>query len=162
MNSLQQRITVVPFISAALLGLVATLLSAQPLRADELTNVSDFKECRAIKATAERLLCYDTIADGGIFNEQQLRQVQVENFGSKEKEAEISVDKLTVSVVRIQKDANGLRYFQTSDGQVWKQKERGKWNSKAPFEAEIKSGMLGSFFLVAVESGRSIRVKRVK
>lgn len=148
-------------INTGLCGLGVLLLSLQPIFAAEPVNVSKFGDCRVIKGSAERLLCYDTVADGGVFNQQQLEQVQVENFGSKEKEAEISVDKITTTIVRVQKDANGLRYFQTSDGQVWKQSNPGSFNSKAPFEVELKSGMMGSFFLVN-EDGRSIRVKRVK
>ena len=133
----------------------------QPLLADEPVNVSNIMDCRTIKANAERLLCYDTIADGGIFNEQQLKQVQRENFGSKEKKQEISIDKLTVTIVRIQKNVNGLRYFITSDGQAWKQQDSGNYGSTVPFEAEIKAGMMGSFFLIN-EGGRGIRVKRVR
>lgn len=146
---------------SALTGLGIMLLFLQAVMADTAVNVSDIKGCRVIEANAERLLCYDTVADGGIFNQQQLEQVQRENFGSKETKPEISVDRLSVTIVRMQKDAAGLRYFYTSDGQVWKQKDRGGWSSEIPFEAELKSGLMGSFFMVS-ESGRSIRVKRVR
>ena len=161
MKSLSQRNTRILFFGSVLLGLGLMQMPVQPLLADEPVNVSDIDGCRAVKGKAERLLCYDTVADGGIFNEQQLKQVQVENFGSKEKKPEISVDILAVTIVRIQKDAAGLRYFQTSDGQVWKQKEPASWSSKVPFEAELKAGMMGSFFMVN-DRGRSIRVKRVR
>ena len=66
-----------------------------------------------------------------------------------------------VTIVRVQKDPNGFLYFQTAKGQVWKQKTSGNYFTKVPFEAEIKSGMLGSFFLVTKGRG-AIRVKRVK
>lgn len=79
-----------------------THILVQPLLADEPINVSDFKGCRLIKAKSERLLCYDTIADGGIFDNQKLQQVQVDNFGSAKKEIDVSVDRLTVSIVRNQ------------------------------------------------------------
>lgn len=148
------------FLLIMLLGLSVT--EGQLLLADEHINVTDFQDCRAINGKAERLLCYDTIADGGVFNEQQLKQVQRESFGSKEKTPEVSVDQLSFTVNSIKKDVNGLRYFFTADGQVWKQKSAGSWSSKVPFEAEIKSGIMGSFFLVASESSRSIKVKRIK
>jgi len=162
MKSLLQRNLAIPLASLILLSVLATHTFVAPLRADELIDVRNIEECRAIKAKAERLLCYDTIIDGGIFNEQQLLQVQVENFGSTEKQADISVDRVIVSIERIQKETNGFRYFYTSDGQVWKQKNMERWNSKPPFEAEIKSGILGSFFLVAVGTSHSVRVKRVR
>ena len=141
----------------------------------------------AIDAKAERLLCYDTVIDGGIFNKQKLEQVQVENFGSDKMKMEtetktvtqtpegteivtttqtktktdVSVDEIFVTIVRTQKDGNGIQYFQTDDGQVWKQQNTGKWGSKVPFEAKIKEGSMGSYFLVN-EGGKSTRVKRVR
>jgi len=133
----------------------------QPLLADEYVNVTDFRDCRAIKVEAERLLCYDTIADGGVFNKQQFTQVQQETFGVKQKPPESTIDQLGVTIVRVQKDVNGVRYFHTADDQVWKQQDSGNFTSKVPFEAEIKSGALGSFFLIT-ENRRAMRVKRVK
>lgn len=73
----------------------------------------------------------------------------------------ISVDNLNVTIVRSQKDRQNIQYFQTSGGQVWKQQEADRWNLKPPYEAEIKAGVLGSFFLVH-EDGMSTRVKRVR
>lgn len=137
-------------------------MSAQTVHAANPVNVKDIEDCRPVKANAERLLCYDTVADGGVFNEQQLKQVQRDNFGSKKKAPEVSIEQLSVTVTSIKKDMNGMRYFLTSDGQVWKQTTAVSWSSKVPFEAEIKSGALGSFFLVAVEGGRSTRVKRIR
>lgn len=143
------------------MGSAVSLMLLQPLLADEFKNISDIKECRAIESKAERLLCYDTVADGGIFNEQKLQQVQEENFGITERQADVSVDQVTVTIVRVTKSATGVHYFYTADGAAWKQSSGRKWNVKAPFEAEIKTGMMGSFFLAA-EGGRSTRVKRVR
>ncbi len=171
------------------ISVVLMLVLIQSLMADEFTNVSDVKGCRVIEARAERLLCYDTVVDGGVFNEQKLKQVQVESFGSSKmtrgKPAatvagsgagakvkpvtpvapgsgkDSSVDRLAVTIIRSKKDARGYFYFQTSDGQVWKQQNSGNWTLKPPFEAEIKEGMLGSFFLM-IEGGKSTRVKRVR
>lgn len=147
------------FLLTALLGPGVT--HVQPLLADEYINVTDLRDCRAIKGKAERLLCYDTIADGGVYNTQQVRQVQQETFGAKDREPDISIDTLSVTIERVEKDNNDKRYFYTTGGQVWKQQNPGLYPSKVPFEAEIKSGVMGSFFLVN-ESGRGIRVKRVK
>lgn len=147
------------FLLTALLG--PGLTDVQPLLADEYINVTDFRSCRAIKGEAERLLCYDTIADDGVFNSQQFRQVQQESYGIKQQTQESSIDQLGVTIVRVQKDVSGTRYFQTDDGKVWKQQDSGHYPSRVPFEAQVKSGMFGSFFLVT-DSRRAIRVKRVK
>jgi len=147
------------FLLIALLGPGVT--HVQPLLADEYINVTDFRDCRAIKGKAERLLCYDTIADGDVFNAQQVRQAQQETFGAKDSELDLSIDTLSITIERVEKDNNDKRYFFTAGGQVWRQQNPGFYPSKVPFEAEINSGVMGSFFLVN-ESGRSIRVKRVK
>jgi hypothetical protein len=144
-----------------LFGSLVSLLLLQPLLADEFVNISDIEDCRGITASAERLLCFDTVADGGVFNEQKLQQVQEENFGSKEAAPVVSVDKVTVTVVRITKSSTGVHYFYTDNDKAWKQSNGGRWTVKAPFEAEIKKGLMGSFFLVT-EGGKSERVKRVK
>lgn len=221
-----KKVVVKPFLSTVLLGLGASQLLVLPLLADEFTNISEIKDCRAIQGASERLLCYDTVVDGGIFNQQQLKQVQVENFGSRKMPKEktpapstatgtasapstaagtasapstaagtasapapstaigtvsapapstaigtastpaasgtkVSVDRLTVTITRTKKDAGGIYYFQTSDGQVWKQTNASRWSTAVPFEAKIKAGAFGSFFLVN-EGGKSTRVKRVR
>ena len=56
-----------------------------PLLADEVTSISDIKGCRAIKNETERLACYDTVSDGGVFDQQKRKQVQVEEFETKKK-----------------------------------------------------------------------------
>ena len=142
--------------------LLSTLLLSQSLLAGELVEISDFRGCRSIVSSAERLLCYDTIADGGIYNEQQLQQVQEENFGKKEElPEEISVDRLAVTIVRVSKSSSGAHYFYTEDGTIWKQSGSGRWSLNAPFQAEIKAGLMGSFILIP-ESGKSVKVKRVE
>lgn len=182
-----QKVLAAPFLSTLLLSLGASQVIVMPLLADEFTNITDIKGCRVIKGEAERLRCYDTVTDGGIFNEEQLKQVQVEEFGSRTvKEApepaptpapvpaaattqapapatgrDMSTDRLYVTIVHSKKDMFGFYHFQTSDGQVWKQQNAGSWSASVPFEAKIKAGAFGSFFLVN-EGGKSTRVKRVR
>lgn len=162
----------------------------QPSKADEFENITDIKDCRAISNEQERLLCYDTVMDGGIFNEQQVRQQKVEVFGSRtmaspepaaaeptnpstqsemakttpaptKETKKDSSDNLTVTIVKTKKDGNGFYYFQTAEGQVWKQQNATRWTISTPFQADIRAGAMGSFFL-EVEGSRGTRVKRVR
>ena len=138
------------------------LLGAQlPSYADESDEISDVADCRKIAAKMERLLCYDTIVDGQVYGRKQLEKVQKENFGKNEKESVPTIDQVSVTIVNVQKSSSGTHYFHTADGSVWKQSGKGSWNLPVPFQARVKSGALGSYFLVA-ESGKSTRVKRVR
>lgn len=211
MKSFLQNVVAVPFFGALLISLGVSQMFILPLQADELVNITDIKGCRGIKGDIERLSCYDTINDGGVFNEQIQREVRVEDFGSKtmpkapapapaettapaptpatspvtttgsssasvpEPAPEVasvpepapvagkgvSAKELDVTIVRLKKGNGGIYYFQTSEGQVWKQQNALAWNLKAPFDAKIKKGVLGSFFLIH-KGGKSTRVKRVR
>ena len=193
MKSLLHKIVTVPFFSVLFFGLAVSLMITSPLLADEFVNISELKDCQQIAGDTERLLCYDTVSKGGVFNEQQLKQVQVEEFGSDTMPKEskpapapvtapvaeagtvdtpstvskpttstaVSVDELGVTIVRMQKGNNRIYYFQTSEGQVWKQVNASAWAQPVPFDAKITKGLLGSFFLVN-EGGKSTRVRRVR
>lgn len=201
MKSLLQKVVAVPFFSTLLISLSVSQMFMLPLLADESVNISGIKGCRGIKSDVERLSCYDTVNDGGIFNEQKQREVRVEDFGSETMPKEpapalepapastpatessdapipeskvapapevapvagkgVSPNELDVTIVRLKKGNGGIYYFQTSEGQVWKQQNARPWNLKAPFDARIKKGVIGSFFMVH-EGGKSTRVKRVR
>ena len=211
MKSLLQKVVAVSFFSTLLISLSVSQMFMLPLLADESVNISDIKGCRGINSDVERLSCYDTINDGGIFNEQKQREVRVEDFGSETMPKEpapalepapapapastpatapavatqpldapvaepkvapaleaapvagkgVSPKELDVTIVRLKKGNGGIYYFQTSEGQVWKQQNARSWNLKAPFDAKIKKGVIGSFFLVHA-GGKSTRVKRVR
>ncbi len=193
MKTLLHKFISLPFLGTLVVSLGASQMMVFPLLADEPINIRDVQGCRVIEGETERLACYDTVSGGGVFNEQKLKEVQVEEFGSSKMKPEakpqpepppavvaepgsattqkttpepatgsaISVDRIDVTIVRTQKDKKNIYYYQTSDGQVWKQQEAHPWNIKPPFEAEIKAGMLGSFFLV-YGGNVSTRVKRVR
>lgn len=140
---------------------IISLLLAQSGLADEFSNISDIENCRAIPSDSERLLCYDTVMDGGVFNQQVVQKAQEEKFGDAKERQDITVEKVIVTINRIERSPTGVHYFYTDEGTVWKQSGAGRWSVKAPFEAEIRSGVLSSYFLV-IEGGKSTRVKRVK
>lgn len=80
---MKQKVVAMPFYGILFLVFGLSQLSAPPASADELMNITDIKDCQKISGDAERLACYDTVSRGGIFNEQKLKEVQVEQFGSK-------------------------------------------------------------------------------
>ena len=161
MKSFPKSTAAVPIAPKLILGLAVSTLLFQAVVADEPENVSDAEACRKIADESERLLCYDTVADGGVFNEQQAQQARVESFGGSQKQPESSVEQLAVTIVKVQKADNRIHYFHTADGTVWKQTSASNWKLDVPFQATIKAGVLSSFFLVA-EGGKSTRVKRVR
>jgi len=191
MKFLFQKLTSGVYSGVLLTGMVVSQVCVMPVMADEAVNISDIKGCSKIAGDVERLSCYDTVSAGGVFNEQKLREVQVEEFGSEtmpkeqspavtrsletttspkavpapvaaqEDKKEVSADRLDVTIVRVKKGVGGIHYFQTSEGQVWKQQNATRWSTAVPFEAKIEKGMMNSFFLVN-EGGKSTRVKRVK
>lgn len=146
-----------------------TLVGSLPSRlsyAEEPSDIAKIQECRAIAANASRLRCYDAIADGGVYREGRLEETRQEDLDNPAidetpaKDETPPADSWKVSIVRIQKGQNRVFYFHTADGGVWKQTGRGSWNLAVPFDAVIKKGALGSYFLVA-EGGKATRVKRV-
>ncbi len=145
-------------------GLCVSLVFACAASAEMQADIENVEDCRALASDAQRLICYDTLVDGGVFTRQQAEKARVERFGSTDKPPEVvkdDIEQLAVTVVRVRKSDTGIRYFYTEDEQVWKQSGRGNWSLKAPFEARIKAGLMGSYFLVT-DGGKSMRVKRVR
>lgn len=161
MNAVTRKINDV--LPAPVIGLIAllSLMPIEPLSAAEHAPISRIGGCRTIEDNTERLRCYDTISDGGVYEERESQQPAQENVSRNENPADTSVDQKPVTIVRITKGQNRIHYFYTADGTVWRQTGRGSWNLKVPFEARIEAGMLGSFFLVT-DGGKSTRVKRVE
>ena len=139
----------------------AVFLSSAALGADEVKNVTEFNGCRSLADDARRLLCYDTVADGGVFNEEKIQEAVEESFGTNESENNIDTDELSVRVIRVREGAGNVHFFYTENGAVWRQTNGRRWKIKAPFNATISSGVFSSYFLVT-DTGKSTRVKRVK
>ena len=147
-----------------LCGLFAVLVLPCVVQAELPAEIDDVRACRELGSDAQRLLCYDSVVDDGVFTRQQAKQAVVESFGNSRSQPDVvedEIEQLPVTIVRVRKSDTGTRYFYTSDEQVWKQTSRGNWSLKAPFEAQIKAGVMGSFFLVT-DGGKSMRVKRVR
>ena len=62
--------------------IMLSLFFTATLQAEEPVNVTTFEGCQAITRDKARLVCYDTIAKGEIYNEEKREQLRVEEFGA--------------------------------------------------------------------------------
>ena len=71
---------------------------------------------------------------------------------------------IPIVVVGIRALPNRETTFTTADGARWVQTDSQRITSlpDTPFEAQLKPGAMGSYFLVATERGRAIRVRPVR
>ena len=130
--------------------------------------------CANITDAAQRHACFDALVP-------ELKQISEAQFGAPEvKQSALTApvgavaaasaakpaaepDKVTLQISSVSRAADGLVTFTMENGQVWTQtenKQLGSYN-KGPWTAEIRKAMGGSF-LMQVNGGGSIRVKRIK
>ena len=90
--------------------------------------------------------------------------LEAQQFGLSEAEKDPEpLDSINAIVVAVNSNAYGKLLFTTESGQVWRQTDTNKRRYRQiPFEAEIRRGAAGSFFLRPLTGGPSIRVKRSK
>ncbi len=74
-----------------------------------------------------------------------------------------SLDSIDVVVVSVDSNAYGKLIFTTKSGQVWRQTDQNRRRYRQiPFDAEIRQGAAGSFFIKPLSGGASIRVTHSK
>jgi len=74
-----------------------------------------------------------------------------------------SLDSIDVVVVSVDSNAYGKLIFTTKSGQVWRQTDQNRRRYRQiPFDAEIRQGAAGSFFIKPLSGGASVRVRRSK
>lgn len=138
------------------------------LQADD--EFISFQDCLSIKDKAVRFDCYETFAKGDVFSQKKIEvakaQVEVEKkkaFGAVKKANADDIDRVTVTIVAVKKMVRGDLVFTTSDGQVWRETNSGRFRkTKVPFQAVIKKRLISGYVLSPVGSNSSIGVKRVK
>ena len=75
----------------------------------------------------------------------------------------VEPDEITVTVVEVSQDLLGKHIFKTEDGQIWMQTDNRKVRFRdMPFDARIRGGSMGSYFLQSVGGGAALRVKRAR
>lgn len=103
----------------------------------------------------------------GVTTEMQTRAprpaaAEVDTFGLSPSQLDPDpLDAIRVTVVSVDSDAFGKLIFVTESGQVWRQIDRKTARYRQlPFDAEIRTGAMGSFFIEPLTGGASVRVKR--
>ena len=143
--------------------------------------------CTGITKAEDRLACFDGAVAGfkqaqakgdvQVVTREQAVQAETKAFGLREADATVAAKasvgvapavpkpienvKLTLTVAT--KRADGKYRFTMSDGQIWEQIDSDSVGNvrKLPLSAEIKTASLGSF-MMNIDGGRAIRVRRVK
>lgn len=71
------------------------------------------------------------------------------------------LDSVNVVVVSVDSNAYGKLIFTTESGQVWRQTDQSaRRYRQIPFDAEIRKGASGSYFIRPLTGGVSVRVRR--
>ena len=145
--------------------------------------------CTGITKAEDRLACFDgavagfkqaqAAGDVKVVTREQTAQGEKQAFGLREKEAveaarvsagaipaqaaPAPIENVQVRITGATKRADGKYRFTFEDGQVWEQIDSDNVGSmkKLPLSAEIKTAFLGSF-LMSMDNGKTIRVRRVK
>lgn len=134
--------------------LLTLLLLAGGASADSLTK--QLRDCAAIEANGERLACYDALSN-------TLDQRAEQNFGREEQHiAEEVPESIDASISEIRPTAYGKQLITLDNGQVWRQNDSSPIHWESGDKVVIERGIFSSFFMKETESGRRIRVKRVK
>ncbi len=138
---------------------------------DEFTN---FKDCLKVQDEGVRFACYESFAKGVGFSQKKIEAVievvkakeevkKKKTFGAVKKAKADDLDRVTVTIIAFKKMLRGDLVFTTSDNQVWRQTNSGRFRKvKVPFQAVIKKRLMGGYFLSPVGSNSSVGVKRVK
>ena len=168
-----------------LILLTAAVLAAGAAFAQE--PLAKVYACAGLPKADERPACYDDAiaglkqaeATGGVavVSREQVTEESEQAFGFKKPEAadiaraaSIAVpnapeqpDDVQVTIASAAKRADGKYRFTPDNRQVWEQIEIEKIDrlGALPLKAEIKAAALGSF-LMRIEGGRSIRVRRLR
>lgn len=151
------------------------------------TTLDRVYACTSVGKADDRLACFDaavadfkkaqTTGDVQVVTRQQAVEAEKQAFGLRAPEAVAAakttagvappapeaIENVTVQLTAAVKRADGKYRFTLSDGAVWDQidSDRVSGLKNLPVSAEIKTASLGSF-MMKVDGGKAIRVRRVK
>lgn len=161
-------------LSLVSLGLGCAIVLVTLPVGEAATEDDPYLKCADVKKSKRRLECYDTVLKAlhpAMFKkiEAATKKEQREDFGAPtpaagSKDSE-KLKLLKVVIVDFSRTSHGKWVLTTEGGQIWRQADNqglSPFAPKRPFNASIKRGALGSYYLVIEGSKRSIRVKRLK
>lgn len=156
------------------------------------SQVDKVYACAGVSDGAARLACFDAAVaamkqaqaagDVSVVSRAQIQQAEKDTFGLGPQaqttavtgvlkgapapaaaDAEAELDNVKVTISTATKRPDGTYRFTLDNGQVWEQVETDKVSGLKPLpaSAEIRKASLGSF-MMKINGGRSIRVRRVK
>lgn len=141
--------------------LAAVAVVAAPAAMAQTDLMGRVVACAGLEEAEKRHACFDVLTPE--LRGTNVKELAEESFGDAKVERPATPDKVTLQVSSVSRSANGLVTFTMENGQVWTQaenKQLGSYN-KGPWTAVIRKAMGGSF-LMQVNGGGSIRVKRIK
>jgi len=150
--------------------MLAVTLPAGTAQAQE----DPYLKCADVKKGKRRLECYDTVLEAQhpeMFKKMEaVRKLeQREDFGAPTPAAGSQdadkLQRLEVVIVDFSRTKHGKWTLTTDTGQIWRQADNLNLPPRAPkrpFNASIKRGILGAFYLITEGSKRAIKVKRLK
>ena len=157
-----------------LLGLGCAIVLVTLPVGEAASQDDPYLKCADVKKSKRRLECYDTVLKAqhpAMFEKMEAaaKKEQTEEFGARTPAAgskgSEKLNLLKVVIVDFSRTSHGKWILTTDSGQIWRQSDNqglAPFAPKRPFNASIKRGALGSFYLVIEGSKRSIKVKRLK
>lgn len=166
-------------LAGAALALICAPASAQDI------STEDVYACAEIAEDMARLACYDeavgrleaaeTAGEIATVTRAEVEAVQRDSFGFSIPSLpsialprlgggggeEDEIERLTVPVAAIERNAYDKAIITLENGQVWRQTDSGMFSIRGIEEAEIRRAALGSF-MMKLDGGRSFRVERVR
>ncbi|KZN56307.1 type VI secretion system-associated protein TagO [Pseudoalteromonas luteoviolacea] len=134
-------------------------------------------QCQSIASDTKRLHCYDqvttklqskqpvaTISAAPVTKSILSKEQKQARFGIENKttQNEQRVDNIEATIVKLTKSVHGVRTFELSNTQVWKQIGSNAFFARQEDTVTIKRGSFNSFLMSKSGSNRTIRVKRIK
>lgn len=146
------------------------------------TEANHLLQCRAIHDAAQRLLCYDQLADAAIVTvhtkRDSLQQHKVGSggpatrteagtrdealFGTTGETIESAIADLTVRVTAMSQDQRQKLLLTMDNGQRWQQLDQGFLKISVGDACVISSAVFGSYTMKCQQGRKAIRVKRIQ
>ncbi|MGL4474257.1 MAG: hypothetical protein ACRCT7_07335 [Shewanella sp.] len=128
---------------------LAILFIATPAVANIHQQLS---QCSSISDKLERLICFDELAANADTSA---------DFGKTKKSASDELQKVYLTVAKVDSDARGDLIVTFTNGQAWRQVDGRRYKVSVGQEVYIERGALGSFLLGQDDRNGAVRVKRV-